>query len=282
MITIIVGTPGAGKTAKLTHFIYEKIISDSFSDLHEARKELSKLSCGGFQNIELPPQRHLVYADYPVKIGRRISAYYVDGFSIGMPNPFFKTTLLPPYSTIFLDEAQRYYNSRMSRYLREEVYLWYQLHRHNHYHVFMACQRLANIDINIRSLAERIIVIDSIECHESEWGFVDHIEWKGRQFSSPDSAETYCLAKESGKNCEMGQPYYCETDVCVFDFYDSYGNKPMFYNQIYAQGFDYYTDEGYAFTLDSFIEFNNRHYYSAPAGFWKSPEFDKRILAKKE
>ena len=279
MITIIVGVPGAGKTAKLTHFIYEKIINDSFVDYRSCKKELERMNAGGFSNLELPPQKHLCYCDYPVKISRKFSTYYVDGFSIGMPNPFFKTTLFPPYSTIFLDEAQRYYNSRMSRYLREEVYLWYQLHRHNHYNVFMVCKRLANIDVNIRSLAERIIVCDKIDCKENDWGFVSSIIWTGRLFNSCDSAETYCLAKESGNNCEMGQPYEDKTDVCVFDFYDSHGNKPMFYNGIYKQGFDYYTDEGYQFTLDSFVEFNNMHYYVAPKGFWKNADYDKKVLA---
>ncbi len=279
MITIIVGVPGAGKTAKLTHFIYDKIINNSFEDYRKCKKEIEQMKLGGFSNLELPSQRHLCYSDYPVKIGKKYSTYYVDGFSIGMPNPFFKTRVFPPYSIIFLDEAQRYYNSRMSKYLREEVYLWYQFHRHNHYNIFMCCQRLGNIDINIRSIAERIIVIDELKVKESQWGYVTEMKWTGRVFNSCDSAETYCMAKESGTNCNMGQPYEEKIDFSVFDFYDSHGCKPMFYNGVYSQGFDYFTEEGYQFTLDSFVEYNNAHYYVAPRGFWKNAEYDKKILA---
>ena len=281
MITIIVGFPGAGKTAKLTHYIYEKILNDSFLDYRNSRREIETLSRGGFSNLIPPPQRHLCYCDYSVKIGRKFSTYYVDGFSIGIPNPFFKTTVFPPYSTIFLDEAQRYYNSRMSMYLREEVYIWYQLHRHNHYNIFMCCQRLGNIDVNIRALAEKIIVLDELKIEENKWGYVSKMQWKGRFFNSCDSAESYCLSRENGSIANIGQPFEEKTDICVFDFYDSFGHKPAFYNGVYNQGFDYYTEEGYQFTLDSFVEFNNVHYYVAPRGYWKNSTYDKQMLGGK-
>lgn len=131
MITIVSGFPGSGKTLYLTKLIAEKMINDGLKDYLNLKKKLKK--AGGFSALELPPQRHLVFSDYPVRINSRLHSYDISGFEIGLPNPYFKTKLIPPYSTIFLDEAQRYYDSRFSKYLREDVYRWYQMHRHNDY-----------------------------------------------------------------------------------------------------------------------------------------------------
>ena len=133
MITIICGIPGAGKTSCLTYKLVERMCDYGLEDYFNLKHELVKLRQGGFSNVDLPTQKHLCFADYSVKVNNRLQVYYVDGFQIALDNPYFETQFIPPYSTIFLDEAQKYYDSRMSKYIREEVYRWYQLHRHNDY-----------------------------------------------------------------------------------------------------------------------------------------------------
>lgn len=278
MITIISGNPGAGKTCLLTYFLVQKLLNDGVDDWRKCNRELSTMRNGGFKMLEPPTQRHLLFSDYTVKFGRRFQSYYIDGFQIGMPNPFFKTIFIPPYSTIYLDEAQRYYDSRMSKYLREEVYRWYQLHRHNDYNIYMACQRLGNIDLNIRGIAERFIIIDNIDIKKNSWGLVTKITWKIRTFHSCDTAESYMLAKERNEDKNFGEVSEISTDLCIFDYYDSKSCKPAFYDMRYNQAFDYYTDEGYEFTVNSFIEYNNAHYFSAPQGFLKNAKYDEQIL----
>ena len=39
-------------------------------------------------------------------------------------------------------------------------------------------------------------------------------------------------------------------------------------------------DEDYVFTLDSFIDFNNKHYFVAPTGYLKNAKNDEKILEK--
>lgn len=280
MITLIVGKPRKGKTALETYLLVEKVIKDSFTDVMNAKREIIKLKSGGFENLELPPQPHLCYADWRVKINKRLQAYYVDGFKIGLPNPFFETMFIPPYSTIFLDESQRYYNSRMSKYLREEVYGWFQLHGQNHYNVFLACQRVANIDINIRSLAEKIIVVDRSEVEKDKYGRVSKITWYVHEFESADTAESYQLACEKREISSLGVEKIIVTTFPIFSYYDSFANKPMFYDGQDYNSFDYYTENGYEFTLKSFKDYNSTHYYTAPTGYWKNTEKDKEILKK--
>lgn len=280
MITIICGLPGAGKTAEETYMIVDKMLNNSQEDYLNAKREIMQLKQGGFSALELPPQRHLCYADYRVKVNRRLQVYSVDGFKIGLPNPFFETVIFPPYSTIFLDEAQRYYDSRMSKYLRPEVYNWFQLHRQNHYNIILVCQRLANIDVNIRALSERIIVVEKMEKSEDKYGRVSKLVFHNREFTSPDTAEMYQLSKEKNEVSKLGKDVVIKTDLPVLGSYDSFGNKPVFYDGVYHKGYDYYTEDGYQFTLDSFVAYNNTHYFTAPLGFWKNTERDKKILQR--
>ena len=192
MITIICGIPGAGKTCKLTHFIVQRMLDHGLEDYLNLKREINQLSKGGFSNLELPPERHLCYADYTVRVNNRLKAYYIDGFQLALPNPYFETANIPPYSTIFLDEAQKYYDSRMSKYIREEVYRWFQFHRHNDYNIYMACQRLGNIDLNIRGIAERFIVVDNLVVKEDNYGRVVKLKWTSREFFSCDTTEREC------------------------------------------------------------------------------------------
>lgn len=278
MITIICGIPGAGKTCKLTHFIVQRMLENGLEDYLNLKREINQLSKGGFSNLELPPQRHLCYADYDVRVNNRLQAYYIDGFQLALPNPYFETANIPPYSTIFLDEAQKYYDSRMSKYIREEVYRWFQLHRHNDYNIYMACQRLGNIDLNIRGIAERFIVVDNLVVKEDNYGRVVKLKWTAREFFSCDTAESYMLAREKKENVDIGKVVEYETDLPIFNYYDSKGCRPAFYAGKYNQGFDYFTEEGYQFTLESYVEFNNKHYFVAPRGYYKNAEYDKQIL----
>ena len=279
MITIISGFPGAGKTLYLTNLIAEQIINKGLEDFLNLKKELKKMSNGGM-DYNLPPQHHLVFSDYPVKINRHLHSYDISGFEIGLPNPFFKTKVIPPYSTIFLDEAQRYYDSRFSKYLREDVYRWFQLHRHNDYNIFMSCQRLANIDVNIRAIAENCIVIDSVEFKKDTYGQVKKIVWKMRKFHSCDTAETYMLSREKGQKSDIGEKLEVVSKIPITYFYNTKSCKPVFYNSKYYESFDYYFDEDYVFTLNSFIDFNNKHYFVAPTGYLKNAKNDEKILEK--
>ena len=279
MITIICGLTGKGKTALATELAVEKML-DSSEDYRNAYMEVRKLNAGGFMNLTMPAIRHLVYSDYPIKVNTLYKTYTVDGFEIGLPNIFFKTAFLPPYSTIILDEAQKYFDSRNTKYLREEVYRWFQLHRHNHYNVILTCQRIGNIDINIRALADRVIVCEGIEVKEDSYGTANKITWNTREFLSADVAEQYCLSKEQNQTKNYGKANKMVSKYPVFNFYNSYGNKPVFYNMNETRNYDYYSEDGYEMTLDSFMEFNQEHYFVCPQGYLKNPKYDEKILKK--
>ena len=269
---IIVGKPGAGKTLMLSYFQYLAML-DGVGAYKRACREINNLNMLGFNDVQQPPLRHLCYSDYDFKINRKYKSYYIDGYQLALPNPYFETKYLPVGSYIFLDEAQRYYDSRYSMSLRPEVYRWFQLHRHNDYTIYMTAQRLANIDINIRSIAEKIIVIDELKLKQNEYGLVKKISWKYHEFESCDTAESYCLNIDIGKKSNLGVQKKLSTNINVCQFYDTKSNKPVFYDVSYSKNnkldYNYEVNEGYDFSLDGVIDFNSKRKFSAPKGYYK-------------
>ena len=281
MITIIVGKPGKGKTLFATNIVSNKML-DSSEDLWSYKYELKRLQNGGFSYLGMPPQRHLCYTDYCVKVNKRLEAYSVDGYKIGLPNPYFETQFIAPYSTIVLDEAQRYFDSRNSKLLRAEVYNFFQLHRQNHYNIVLVCQRLVNIDVNIRDLAEKIIVINDLSMKEDKYGRIINFKWKIKEFESPETAKDYCEKKDNEEYSKLGKDLLITSDLPLFDYYSSFSNKPAFYNGNEFKNFDFDIEARYVTSVESFANYNSIHSFTAPQGYWKSAEYDKKINKKLE
>lgn len=278
MITIICGEPGQGKTALMSYFAYQKMVFEGYASWFESCRKIDLLIKGGFTNLKYLPQRHTVYTDYSLSGGfSGVKSYFVDGFSIALPNPFFKTAFFAPYSHIYLDEAQKYYDSRMSKYLRECVYRFYQLHRHNHLNITMTCQRLGNIDLNIRQIAGKIILVEKLDITKDAWGYIRNMSWTVKEFDSLSSAEAYIEHGTISKTM-ITNKYEFAGDI--FQYYNSYGNEPAFYDGNYNRSYDCYTDEGYVATVESYMEYNHNHMYVAPTGYWKNETKDKEILKK--
>lgn len=269
---IIVGECGSGKTALLSHYQNSAMLQGK-SDYRVAKNEIEYLKQVGYSHLELPPQKHLCFSDYDFRANKKLCRYKISGYEIGLPNKHFKTAFFPVGSHIFLDEAQKYFDSRLSFYLREEVYRWFQLHRHNKYNVYLTAQRLANIDLNIRAIADKYIVIDKLDIKNDEYGRVVKITWLTREFTSCETAELYQLSKEKGEVSKLGKVVEVSTDVNIFNLYDSYSNKPVFYDasntDSLVMDYDYFTESGYEFTLKGIVDFNNKNYFVAPKGYLK-------------
>lgn len=278
MITIICGDPGKGKTALMTYFAIQKMLYQGWELYWQSCRRIDTLKQGGFTSLDYLPQKHTVYADYMIlNKYPHIQSYYVDGFSIALPNPFFDTAFFAPYSQIFLDEAQKYYDSRMSKYIRECVYRFYQLHRHNHLDIYMTCQRLGNIDVNIRAISETIIVVEDLKLEKDSWERIVKMTWNVKRFDSLAAAEKYV---DNGTKSESMKEETITYDGCIFDYYNSFSNEAVFYDGNYNRPFDCFTEEGYVCTVESFVKYNSNHMYYAPVGYWKNEKRDSEILKK--
>ena len=278
MLNFICGVPGSGKTLLLTHLAIQEMLA-GINAYRVAKKEIAVLNSSGY-NLDYPPQKHLVYADYDISLSRKRSSYAISGYELGKPNPYFYTRFLPVGSKIFLDEAQRYYDSRMSKYLRDDVYQFFQIHRHNDYNIFFACQRLGTIDANIRALGQHFIIIDKLDIKKDEFNSFSKITWYTTIFDSCDVAEAYMLNRDKKEYHKVGKKEKIVVNYDVSRCYDSKSCKPLFYAGLEIANYEYYHNAGYSLDLTSIAEYNQANAFVAPVGYWKNTEYDKKILQK--
>ena len=110
-------------------------------DLKQCRKLLAPLLAGGFGYA--PPDDHLVFSDYTIQTHRgRVTNYECDGFYLGLAQDTHPTMFLPPASHVYLDEAQKYFNSREgASKLADFVSRFYELHGHYRLNITLTVQR---------------------------------------------------------------------------------------------------------------------------------------------
>lgn len=213
MITIICGDPGAGKTALMTYFALDFLHYDT--DYTSCLSKIENFNARGFT---LSTPKHLVFTDWKVtcnpKANDEVQSYFCNGFYLGMPNNQHPTMFLPPYSKVFLSEAQRYYNSRNYASLSDFVSQLYEQHRHWGMQIFLDCQRSTLIDLNIRGIAARILYVEKLLHDIDCYGRIVSSTWKCRQFDSIYDFDNYLQSsnRDLGKVVEF--VYSNETIPC--------------------------------------------------------------------
>jgi hypothetical protein len=188
MITIFFGDPGSGKTSLMSAMAID-LMCDSRDFVRSCRRIVQKLDLGGYC-ISLPDDlNHLVFSDYEIVCKRELrpvqKSWEVDGFRLGLPNERHETIKLPPYSSVFLDEGQRYYNSRVQASLFSDfVSGFYEMHRHYYLNIYLTCQRSGLIELNIRGVSQRFIEIEKMRCIKRLNGDLIGWEWIGSEYKN--------------------------------------------------------------------------------------------------
>ena len=266
MITIICGEPRAGKTALMTSFALGHMKGrQAHQDLIKCRKLLKPLNNGGF-SYTAPPD-HLVFADYTIMVGAggSVRSYECNGFNLGLFNDKHPTMFLPPAANVYLDEAQKYFNSR-EKGLADFVSRYYELHGHYRLNVGCTVQRPKLIDLNIRELAAEVIYVQRIE-HEQSGHRVLRSEWTCVVFDNVASCITYI---ESGfADRSRGDKMRYEFDGNIFKHYDSYAFFPVFLkgNEDGAFNLRHAVPTGYS--REEVADFNDEHDYTVPETYYK-------------
>lgn len=194
MITIITGKPGVGKTALNTYFCEHTYQTE--------RERLFKMTCEKIEALNETREKPLklpsappIFTNYEVKflIGYKkyYEPYYINPYYIGLQNDKLPTLYLPPYSRVFISEAQRYYNSRKSLTLPDWVSRWFEMHRHYGIEIYMDVQRGKLIDLNIRELCKRFIEVQSMELETNGGTWINRTRWHCREFSNMQDFDEY-------------------------------------------------------------------------------------------
>lgn len=264
MIRIIFGLPRVGKTALMTSFALEHMRGRTAAqEVLECNKLVAKLNAGGYRLH--PPRNHLVFADYPIT-DRFGSSYEIDGYNLGLPNESHTTTaFLAPFSNIYLDEAQKYLNSRLSSKLADFVSRFYELHGHMRLNINMTVQRPGLIDLNVRELALEVIEVVELK-HEYDCGRIVRSDWVCNVYNSAAAALNYI---DSGKRKGSGERKQYSFDGNIFRHYDSFNFMPAFFAGRENADFDLKPSSKCEMTRDGFESFNNTHSYAVPKTYYR-------------
>lgn len=228
MIWILCGIPGAGKTSFLTYLAVRYMTSLAPERLEKLQNEVSMLNMQGF-NLTCPND-HLVYTNYSVeaKVQWYVDtlSYDLDGFDFGLYDIEHDTKFIPPYSSLFFMEGQTYLDSRQSRKFRASVSRAYELHRHYDLDIFIDAQRESLIDLNVRSLAAKVIELQEMTTKQDRMDNIVECKWRMRIFEDNKAYESYLSSNTLNGN-------FVETTVKfdgnIFDMYDSKSNRAMYF-----------------------------------------------------
>ncbi|MDR2090652.1 MAG: zonular occludens toxin domain-containing protein [Clostridiales bacterium] len=256
-MTAIVGKPGTGKTAFMTAWAVLNMTQNAKSDIAASKANIKYLNARYGFNLEIPKDvRHLVYADYNIKhkeYGKKLRERHAcNGYYLALPTPperrgedYTEPMFLPPFSHVYLDEAQRYFDSDCWERLAPEVKLFYEMHRHNHLDIVYSCQRDTRIAASIRQLVSEVIDIQQVFLHKNRFNGNVSTVWKYLSFPSTEAHETY--VKSIDKKAKKRELKTLKIDGNVFKWYNSYDHQDRFFcgfEDRYAFDFDVEDKDG--------------------------------------
>lgn len=230
MISIITGKPGAGKTLFAVFKMLEDTIKDGYDNYITSCKEIEELNKNGYK-FNYPKQKHVTYFNgqarfspqgYSVK-----SPYILNPWELGLPSQDRDVQLVFPFSKIYIDEAQRYYNSRLSYLFPDFVSRFFELHRHYGLDITLIAQRGGLIDLNIRELAEKLYYIEDLKLIKDSLGNMISATWIIREFTSNAELEKYVDGHK-----ELGEERIYTCNENLFEFYNTRFYKFLFLNRV--------------------------------------------------
>lgn len=273
MIRIICGVPRAGKTALMTSFALEHMKGrQAHRDLVLCNKLLAPLNEGGFSYAA--PQDHIVFADYTIQAGANgaVRNYECNGFHLGLYNDKHPTMFLPPAAKVYLDEAQKYFNSRESKGLEDFVSRYYELHGHYRLDVTCTVQRPKLIDLNIRELAAQVLYVVALD-HDQSGRRIHSSQWTCYLWDNVAAAVAFI---EGGQSSSLrGDRVIFEFTGNIFKHYDSYAFFPAFLKGNEDSTFNLRHAVPTGYTRAEVMDFNDEHDYKVPETYYKSKKGGK-------
>ena len=267
MITIVFAPPRTGKTCFMTH-VANIVAFDTDRNLSMQAEVISK-QASGFSAIKTIPI-HCVSSNYDIimrKFGYSLRySRRINPFRLGFSNPFVKTHFNFPYEAIFITEAQKYFNSRMSLYYPDWQSRWFEQHGHNDMDIYLDTQRPMLIDVNIRELS-RFTEIIKLDIKYDDYGKPCRLRWKVRHIDNSGLFDKYMESGKQDKSCYTEE--VVTANYNVFECYDSQSCKPKFYQGHFTSDFDYNVSELTEESLLGYIKYLKEFDDELPNGFYR-------------
>ena len=242
-ITIIFGQKGAGKTSLNTAFaLWEMAINERYKCCLSAIDELCR---GKGRKYSYPPQAHCVYSspNYSIKNNWKyghgdLVSYTYSPYEFNLPNERIDYEIYPEYSSFHLMEGQSALNSRDSKNFPDETSRAYENERQPSYLIFIDCQRLQLIDLNVRKIVDNFICPIFLEHEYNSVGFMTKTIFHTICFKTTAQAEAF----ENDDKTDNGILVDFVFDGgCIFNCYDSVSSKKLYFD----------TDKDFKFVLSN-------------------------------
>ena len=265
MITIIFAPPRYGKTSLMTHLLNEYAFNYEYN--RQMQLEIMQKNANGF-NLSIP--QHCVAANFDCVFRRfRYSPRYnrkINPYRLGFENDFVETHFTVPYQVIGITEAQKYFNSRMSRYYPTWQSNYYEQHGHDNLNFFLDTQRPMLIDVNIRELSQFLEVTNLI-LDKDKYGKIKGMTWQLRKIDNSSLYDRYMASGKKDKDC------YTELEITanynVFNCYNSQSCKPKFYDGHLTEDFDIDFSEPVEESMQGYIDYLLKNDDELPKGFYQ-------------
>lgn len=273
MITIVSAPPRTGKTAFLT-FQACNVAFDHERTRAMQSALINKVN-NGFTAIRTIPN-HCVSSNYDLvmrkfgyspRLSRRINPY-----RLGFANTDVDVHFNLPYEAIFITEAQKYLNSRMSAYFPAWQSRWYEQHGHNNLDIWLDTQRPNLIDVNIRELATFIEIV-KLDVRYDTNGNPKIYRWTIRTIDNSGMYDRYLSSGKTDKSTFVES--VVKTDLNVFRMYDHQSCKPKFYEGHLDADIDYIESEPPADTFDDYVRYLKQFDDELPDNFYQTRSIKK-------
>lgn len=224
-IHLVYAPPKVGKSAFLTYVALYSM--EDRERIYNAKMVLNQMMDCGY-----PLQYYYQFPHYTfvnqeffrvAKMRSLIKTHVINPFELALPNNKFETMFIPEYSTILIDEAQKYYNSRKE--VSSYVCNWFETHGHAHYDIWLATQRPKMIDLRIRELITDFKFVEKLEFIATKKG-VETV------FTVIEHNDCYSVQKfiESGFKDPAGKRKQYSIATDIRKCYDAYCYRQAFYN----------------------------------------------------
>lgn len=261
-VNIIFAPPRMGKTsfmvALLNHFTFDKLRRK------QQRFAVNMLRLGSF-TVVTPRCPTCSNFDIEYKKFRhsRIKTRKINPFKLGFFNGKVKTHFVAPYDVFGITEAQKPFNSRMSKKYPDWQSRFYEQCGHNNLLFFLDCQRPKLIDVNVRELAKFIEIVHLEKVYKDNK--IVRLIWTINVIDNSSLLDNYL---SNGKNLNFPQ-YNVAVDYNVFEQYNSRSSKPLFFEGHFEEDFVSEEFEDVEPTKESFQKFLETSKDDMPKGFYK-------------
>ena len=266
MIRIISGITGAGKSLFAVYLMYLDTCVNGYDNYLKSCREIENLRHNGF-SLSYPKQKHITYFNGQVRFSpycRPVkTAYSFNPWEMGLPVANKKTRLFFPCAKIYIDEAQRFYNSRLSYCFPDFVSRFFELHRHWDLDITLIAQRSGLIDINIREISTEFLHIEKLEREEDSLGNLKKTIWHIKKFTNNADLEHYLDGHK-----ELGEEEIITCEENLYKYYDTHFFKFLFLNQKESQNFLQQTLNPFRYSPEICNKLSEIYSATAPANFY--------------